>query len=658
MLISCACSSRGFLFLSALVFALLSVSLFSFAQQGIQQQQQQGSPASCVRNEQSLKDSVKLHLLARIHPADPKKETFAFTSPLFNGQFPHDAVPKCIIGGIQSKSSVTYPVYSLQHLDLAPSTSPFYADSYRSQQQQHVHHSVLRGFDKFVVVVEDSVPVLGSIIKALRLPVVMVSTHVGSLVGAVKVAVSAPANAGSISAMKEQLAPQTRHLLQFFNFAGDAIRYAFFRQIVDVYVVNSNTKKTIHLQDKVFDAFAVPLPSGLSKCSDITSPYEVKNAHGTSKSVNCRDRFALAIFHSPTEFVNSLFGWVPRLFEKYLVGSSQKKNNNNQEESDQQPSCTVDVTLNSAETAPQCVVVACSGLERCSLLQPEVRFEQRLELDVTVFALLIAGFLFGVLRPYASSSTIVRWILCSLFGVAVLVVMLGLLMYKLVEHNNTAKLGFVLAAGVSGLWAASSGLVGHLISLLVELIFSNWIAASAFGIMCVGSVYIAHRFFGSSMSTIIDVTMASGKWGLLASACLRNPELCSVLLFTHFVLKYVVFHGILSLLLFAFLGTTFGVLFDRDPDRPRDTFPDSVTKLKAHEIPSKALANRIGWGLSEAERHKLYVAQGNEYTRKQMDGLFKEIRKHPEKYAHRLSNANQTFRAAGVGTGGGDGDEN
>lgn len=617
-------------------------------------------------NEPDHKNSFQELLSNRVHPSNKAKIWEFSTSLPSNSAFGRGAsTTSCTITDVDAIK--TLPIYSLQHLGLAPSPSPLYSASYRNKEQEfsrgnsnnNYQQSAFRAADRFFIWIEDRVPFVGFAVKGLRLSVAVVITHGGSLINAIQVAVSNKASPETFSKMNNVIAPQTSHLLKFVNILDDAVRFALFRQVIDVYVEETTSngnggggRKDITLADGTVDIFAVSTNSNNNQqCSDIKSAYEVKNIQGPSRSIHCRDPSSIAILDGMTEFVNSVFAWIPKTFYKYVI---IKAGGPSVREADlPRPTCTIDTTLHSAETAPQCVFVVCKNREKCSLKPFNVHFEQRVEIDIAVFVLLAAAIVSGFLRPYASRSAVLRWTLCTLAGILVLIILLTLFLYRLFENNSNSsmKFGFVAFAGFSGLYAASQGLISYVVGTIFELIVSNAVAAAAFAALCLISVYMAHRFFGSSMPLIIDITMSFGEWFFFAAAALRNIELVAVIYINYYILKYVVFYGILKFILVSIFGSAVSGFFSGESadSIPRDSFPAHVYKLVEHQVPSRALANRIGWGQTPEARNKSFVQQGNNYTQQQLNLLYRELRKNPTKYANRLQNPNLVFRQAGVG---------
>jgi hypothetical protein len=548
--------------------------------------------------------------------------------------------------GTDGITHVCIPIYSLHHMGLGSGSttryepSPFWLSSYSAKQ--------LEKYTFFTSLIKtiDSVPGFGSIANAIRFPLTAIFTHGISLLNAGRVYFT---NGFNWEDAKTYMYPQTVSLLGFFDLK--AYGFSWTRQVYFVMVVDRNTKKPITKIShpnidlrSAYETFAVALPPGVQSCADIADPHKVRSQFGESKTIRCRDRYTFDLFHSPMEFVNSLVGFIARLFRNRVTVRRGADSRSPVDQSFFDDAfCSIDTTYYSGEPEQQCFFVACSNMGACSAANGEIQIHHQTETDFTTPVLLALNTIFWFIRPFAAQSVVVRWILCTVFGIVILFIMLGFLVYTLTKDSRTAQLGIAVASVLGTSYFAVSGFLGLVTEWFLNFLASNVYAALVLGVMCVASVYIAHTWFGPSMPTIVNIAMYFAQYGTFIAAALRNAELVFSIMGSYIFFRYIVKNIIYMIFYFLGLGEWFTYWFGNDVDSPKDAFPAWVSELKEFVRPIHVAGVIVGE--TAEHRDKLYRQQGNHYTRQQLNNLYRELNANPEKYANKFSNPNAVFSA-------------
>ena len=424
---------------------------------------------------------------------------------------------------------------------------------------------------------------------------------------------------------------QSSALLALIN--SHVARTAAMLRLVTRVSLASRTHGPLDLSDGVAEVIVAPLPSGVANCKDFVDAPIVQRT-GAVAQCNAPGQIS---FRTMTSFVDSLIGFVQYVVQRVVDGTGGGSFGLSAPAS----SCVVDATVLGATIAPQCVFVRCTSFGACNEHMPTITIEQSVQFDVAVLVLLALSVVLGKLRPYAAESAVLRWALCSAFGVVVLFTMITMLVLQTMKDNRLAQFGVLAGIAVSGAFAAAQGIVVSTAVMILEAVFRNVYALVVVALLCVLSTYIAHYYFGSAMPTIVYWSMLAGQYALFSAAWWRNREFCFIVAWSLTVL-FVVWQVVRYIVV-----TVFGLGSWLDADAPRETFPEHVATLRAYVRP--LAVDAVGVGLGHEAKMNEFERRGADYTKRQLAALSQTIRADPQKYTTRLSNPNEVMHWAGVG---------
>jgi hypothetical protein len=329
------------------------------------------------------------------------------------------------------------------------------------------------------------------------------------------------------------------------------------------------------------------------------------------------------------------------------------------------PMCALELSAINEEV---CLRAQCTSGAACAQAEPLLTVLVTRRVDVAVLVLIAAAVGFHLMHPIVVRSKSLQLLLAAVFGVAVVLGVVAYFVLSTVTQTRFGKLGAFTVFAVGGATALVQGAASTLYYWFAQEFARNTLLQTGTAVCSAVSATVCYRYLGSKLSHVLSIVMRSASLGCGVLAVKRNPEGSVFIVLFYLTVRF-------AWLVLRFALRAIVTLFRRGNAtqagasgvgrRGGNSVFSAANGLKSvsqsdprwdwndpsDDLPPEASQVPTGRTSSQGAGRNGLVAKTKfadlSTTRRELDKLAAEIRKHPSTYAHRLNDPNQVLSWAG-----------